>query len=86
MLPRFPPRHPVGRSLSEVPLVRRRAVEGRVRPVVVVPGDVAGKFLFERVPPEQHEDAAKTFLFHRPDEPLDDCDAAVAADGPFRRS
>ena len=69
-----------GRSL-EVDLVRRPHVESGVRAITVVPGDEAEQLASESVALVGNQDSTRAFVFHRSDEPLDDCDAPELANG-----
>ncbi len=66
-----------------VDLVRGGGVEPRVRPVVVVPGEIELQFPAEMGEPIRHGDEAPRALgLDGPDAAFDHCHAAVLADGP----
>ena len=72
----------VGRRPVEVDLVRRSAVERLVRSVLVVPFGVEAEFLSERVPAHGNEQSPGALGLHTSDEPFDNRDAAMPANGP----
>ena len=79
---RFESRSPASRECAEVEFVGRAGAESRVRPLRVEPGDVVVEFTAERGPRQRHDrQQARALVLHRLDEPLDDGEAAVLADG-----
>ena len=64
-----------------VDLVGRAAVERHVRAMAVVPAGKSLEFLSHLFASHGDQDDARAERFHREDEPLDDGDAAVLADG-----
>jgi hypothetical protein len=53
-----------------------------VRPVLVVPSDVFADLALELTEPKREEQQPDALILQRPDEPLDDGEAAVLPDGP----
>jgi hypothetical protein len=80
--PRLEAWSPAGRESPEVDLVGRARAKARVRALGVVPGRVGVELAPEGDTDERHDrQEASAFVLHRPDEPLDDGDASVLADG-----
>jgi hypothetical protein len=67
----------IGRSQTEVHLVRSLAVECSVRTMCVVPGDEVFELPAKRRPPLGHHGSAGALVFHGSDEPLHYSDAPV---------
>ncbi len=79
---RFVSRSPASRECAEVDFVGCARSEARVRPLGVVPGDVVVELAAERVSRQRNDrQQARALVLHRLDEPLDDGEAAVLADG-----
>ena len=82
--PAFPwldPRSLVGRPLVEVDFVRCCSVECRMRPMLVVPGEV-GSELFAKVRLQLRDyNPARRLVFQGPDEAFDNSDAPMLPDG-----
>ncbi len=67
----------VRRWQTPVHFDRRASSQRGVRSMLVVPGRVAAELVTHRAQPERHDDLPRAFALHRPDEALDDRDAAV---------
>ena len=79
---RLESRPPASWELPEIALIRRASAESRVRPLCVVPGDVVFELARECSLCQGHDrQASRALVLHRRDEPLDDGDATVLADG-----
>ena len=85
-LPRLPPWALAGGRDASVGFIRRSAAQGRVRPMLVEPGDPLIGVSAERTLPQRHDDPPEALVFESADEPLDDRDAAVLADGTETRA
>jgi hypothetical protein len=79
-LTRLEPRLPARGHLAEVNLVGCGTGEELVGPVGIEPGHVPIELALESSCYEGHEDQARALGLHRPDEPLDDGEAAVLPD------
>ena len=54
--------------------------KGLMRPMFVVPSEIQSQLGTDEIDGERDEHSAEAFAFDRPNEPLDDGDAAVPAD------
>lgn len=79
---RFKSRTSTGGECPEVDLVGRSRAESRMRPLDVVPSDVVFELAPERSSRQGHDrQKPRALVFQRADEPLNDGEAAVLADG-----
>ena len=73
-----PRRHLLRANLQHV--ARRPPGEPLVRPMLVVPDEVRLQLAREKAERHRHDDPCKRLVLHRPDEALDESDAAVRPD------
>ena len=64
-----------------IPLIRRLAIERRVRPMLIEPDFKEPKLPMERLPAKWHEDDPRAFVLEAQDEPFNERDTPMLADG-----